>query len=453
MTNVTTDSRAVLTAIKASNPTNSALYEAGKRYTKRLDRLKAGGKKKAGTRDVAAEFGLPAAEVEGAIKFADAVDWIAANCGGKSRKLLLSGHPRLSARVVMQISRKHPDRQLFALSQAEVGRHPLGKPLPGVAPPFDTLGCFKVLSRLPRNAGALDWVADGLRDTSKALWPPAEKLAAILERTEGIRRYVRSMKPRVAASAVAPSERAKKNSKRKVRPQPAVFDPKRALSPVALAAGVTAKNVRDLPRVLAETPPTATEKESLLAGLRRLDASAARLIAVINARDHDWAAGPSEVPGTYVVFFHLSKSAKGLKIGALGTFDFPAGYYAYLGSAFGAGGVRKRTHRHLTRRSMNNKWNIDHLKPLCTPVAVWWTHDRHKVEFDWANVLESLPGASFPAPKFGSADNKSAKAHLVHFAEVPSFAAFRRRVKAAMKGHAQVHEKTIENWTGCGWPV
>jgi Uri superfamily endonuclease len=114
------------------------------------------------------------------------------------------------------------------------------------------------------------------------------------------------------------------------------------------------------------------------------------------------------------VFFHLPRAVAGLRIGGLGTFDFPARYYAYLGSAFGAGGVRKRTDRHLTRRS-RQKWNIDWLKPLSTPVAVWWSHDRRKVEFDWADVLAGLPGASFPATGFGAADNERAQAHLVRF--------------------------------------
>jgi Uri superfamily endonuclease len=97
-----------------------------------------------------------------------------------------------------------------------------------------------------------------------------------------------------------------------------------------------------------------------------------------------------------------------LKIGELGTFDFLAGTYGYVGGAFGGGGVRKRTHRHLTRHSENKKWNVDNLKPHCTPVEVWWTHDRRKVVFDWA------------ARGLGSNDNPDAESHLIHFAELPS---------------------------------
>src|SRR5581483_5786349 len=113
-----------------------------------------------------------------------------------------------------------------------------------------------------------------------------------------------------------------------------------------------------LARALVATPPTAAQKQALLDRLGELDATAARLLAVIRTRDHDPRTGPSPVPGTYVVFFHLPRAVPGLRVGELGTFDFPAGYYAFLGSAFGAGGVRKRTERHLTRRS-KMKWNID----------------------------------------------------------------------------------------------
>ena len=113
--------------------------------------------------------------------------------------------------------------------------------------------------------------------------------------------------------------------------------------------------------------------------------------------------------------------------------------------------MRKRTHRHLTKVTPR-KWNIDHLKPLCTPVVVWWTHDRDKVEFDWAKILGAMPEASFPAPRFGAADNKTAEAHLVRFDRMPSVAEFRRRVQRVMPGHAPVYTKTVSRWTGDGWP-
>lgn len=242
------------------------------------------------------------------------------------------------------------------------------------------------------------------------------------------------------------------NSPWQPRAAPRPFAPATARPKVSSVRGITGKNARELPRLVRETPPTVAEAAAVLDGVRTLRRSADRLAAVIRSREHDPRTGPTEVPGTYVVFFHLPGAAGAVTIGDLGTFDFPAGFYAYLGSAFGPGGVRKRTHRHLTRRSDRPKWNIDHLKPLCTPVAVWWTHDRRKVEFDWARVLGSLPASSFPAPAFGAADNKDAEAHLVRFDRMPSFSLFRQRVVNEMDGHAPVYEKMVENWAGHGWP-
>ena len=43
--------------------------------------------------------------------------------------------------------------------------------------------------------------------------------------------------------------------------------------------------------------------------------------------------------GTYVLLLQLPTDEE-LTIGKLGTFDFPAGWYTYVGSAFGSGGSR-----------------------------------------------------------------------------------------------------------------
>jgi len=48
---------------------------------------------------------------------------------------------------------------------------------------------------------------------------------------------------------------------------------------------------------------------------------------------------PESLPtekGTYILILYLNEPAQ-FTIGKLGTFDFSAGWYAYVGSAFGPG--------------------------------------------------------------------------------------------------------------------
>lgn len=426
-------------------PKNDDLYRAGKRYAALSSRLTSKGRRTT-WRAIAAEFGPDRTSVVNAVRFADAVDRIAGNCGTRVKSLLLSDHPRLPARVVVQIGRTHADRQRHALAQVGAGRNPFGKPPAGVLPPFGTHGYPEVLSRLARNAGLLDHVADGLLATPACDWPDR---ASLDDAGRDIRLVLAGCRSMTALMKRAGGRLGGWDARTLTRHPPPPFNPSAARPKVASVRGITAKNTRELPRVVRESPPTRATADAVLGRVRALRRSAERLAAVIRARGHDPRTGPPAVPGTYVVFFTLAAAATGHRIGSLGTFDFPAGVYAYLGSAFGGGGVRKRAHRHLTRRS-KERWNIDWLKPLCTPVAVWWTHDRRKVEFDWARILASLPGASFPAPAFGAADNRAAKAHLVRFDRVPSFTLFRQRATAA--GHSQVHRKRIESWAGRGWP-
>ncbi len=65
----------------------------------------------------------------------------------------------------------------------------------------------------------------------------------------------------------------------------------------------------------------------------------------------------SVVRGTYQLLLHLDRP-KRLRIGKLGTFSFPAGYYLYTGSAHN--GLAQRLRRHL-RKHKRCRWHIDYL--------------------------------------------------------------------------------------------
>lgn len=70
--------------------------------------------------------------------------------------------------------------------------------------------------------------------------------------------------------------------------------------------------------------------------------------------------------GTYTLLIELPRPAS-IEIGALGTHDLDAGWYAYTGSARGTGGfARVQRHRELARGERNvQHWHVDYL--LCHP--------------------------------------------------------------------------------------
>jgi Uri superfamily endonuclease len=71
-----------------------------------------------------------------------------------------------------------------------------------------------------------------------------------------------------------------------------------------------------------------------------------------------------EGKGTYTLVMRLGEGHK-LKVGALGEIFFDEGYYAYTGSALGAGGFsRIARHRDVADgKNRTKQWHIDYLLP------------------------------------------------------------------------------------------
>ncbi len=125
-------------------------------------------------------------------------------------------------------------------------------------------------------------------------------------------------------------------------------------------------------------------------------------------------------PGTYVLWLRLDKASR-LAVGGLGVVALQPGHYAYVGSAFGPGGVRARLGRHF-RREKEARWHIDYLRSLCRVEAAWVCY-RRRCEHQWADLLSGWTGARVPVAHFGSSDCRC-PAHLVVFAKPPSIRAF-----------------------------
>ncbi len=131
--------------------------------------------------------------------------------------------------------------------------------------------------------------------------------------------------------------------------------------------------------------------------------------------------------GTYVLIASVPLM-KRLEIGQLGQFDIVPGFYAYVGSAVGAGGLCARIGHHLDSTAAPH-WHIDYLLQVAEPVEVWYTIGGQKLEHQWAELLEQAPQFRIPIPRFGSSDyHRSRASHLFFSKRRPAFAWFRQQL-------------------------
>ncbi len=129
---------------------------------------------------------------------------------------------------------------------------------------------------------------------------------------------------------------------------------------------------------------------------------------------------PSQ-PGTYCLIFSCSTSST-VSIGKLGTYQINPGYYCYIGSAFGRGGLKSRINRHL-QINKRQHWHLDYLRPHLTPVQICYSIDTIKLECQWAKLLLKDEQSSIPIKKFGSSDC-DCTAHLFYYQVQPELKIF-----------------------------
>lgn len=127
--------------------------------------------------------------------------------------------------------------------------------------------------------------------------------------------------------------------------------------------------------------------------------------------------------GTYVLFFEM-KQRQTLRVGKLTEATFAPGYYAYVGSAFGPGGLHARLRHHLSV-SERCHWHLDYIRPAMHFVSTWLTEDTVAREHDWAEGLQALPGSQFPVKGLGATDCQC-HSHLLRFDQLPTLTEFRR---------------------------
>ena len=95
------------------------------------------------------------------------------------------------------------------------------------------------------------------------------------------------------------------------------------------------------------------------------------------------------------------------------------GFYIYVGSARGPGGLRARVGHHL-QPSKRLHWHIDYLRPNLRLEQIWYCYTTQKeAEHDWARRIKDLSAAPAPVVGFGSSDC-GCESHLYFFSILPS---------------------------------
>ncbi|GAA4080747.1 GIY-YIG nuclease family protein [Amphibacillus indicireducens] len=102
----------------------------------------------------------------------------------------------------------------------------------------------------------------------------------------------------------------------------------------------------------------------------------------------------------YAIKFRLVKDIKSIQIGKLGPFDFPRGYYVYVGSA--KRNIKARIDRHL-KVDKKKRWHIDYLRPYLSVESVQ-SFPESDGECQLFQRLKLEHNADMPAKGFGSSD-------------------------------------------------
>jgi Uri superfamily endonuclease len=138
-----------------------------------------------------------------------------------------------------------------------------------------------------------------------------------------------------------------------------------------------------------------------------------RLIS--SQRQRDCKRVPENLgPGTYILVLCLPNLTC-VQVGKLGDLKFLAGFYLYIGSALGRGGVSGRLKHHWDPGAVLH-WHIDYLLREACLVEIWYQEGETRQEHRWADLIHEQGGLSTAG--FGSSDCSCAS-HLFYFKRRP----------------------------------
>lgn len=136
--------------------------------------------------------------------------------------------------------------------------------------------------------------------------------------------------------------------------------------------------------------------------------------------------------GTYALILH-ARSSGNIDVGRWGRLRVDPGFYVYVGSAGGPGGLRARVSRHFRKHKVRH-WHIDYLSEHARPVWAWYSYGTENREHRWARAIGKMMQAS-AVKGFGCTDC-GCHAHLFRMSRKPSRVEFHNAVGG-----------TIESWS------
>ena len=139
--------------------------------------------------------------------------------------------------------------------------------------------------------------------------------------------------------------------------------------------------------------------------------------------------------GSYILILHMERSTV-VSVGKLGKWRFPAGYYAYVGSALGPGGLASRLKHHIGSTA-SPRWHVDYLRPVTRLTECWIREFQGHLEHQWASFLNQFNNTVRIFKGFGSSDCKC-PSHLFHFSARPSYHLFKNGIKTGSGKHGPV---------------
>lgn len=125
--------------------------------------------------------------------------------------------------------------------------------------------------------------------------------------------------------------------------------------------------------------------------------------------------------GTYALILSLDKAIQ-IEIGKLGSYKFKTGFYVYVGSAFGNGGLQSRLTYHLNI-SKNPHWHIDYFRKYSKIKRIWFSQKDARMEHEWANIFLIMSDKNIKINKFGSSDCLC-DSHFFYFNKISSLKKF-----------------------------